>query len=91
MDKKELVDSINKSEEEINDLSNIVKNELKDRNELITPTQIRGETGLHHDNYTDLIDFLLENDEEVVSVPSTSKGELIAHKDNVKQIVKTGK
>jgi len=87
MNKEDLVEQLNKSEDEIDEIIDEIKEGLMSEDRLVTPTNFRDKTGLHHTRYKMVITYLVNNDEEVVEVPSSSKGQLLAHRDRLQDIV----
>jgi len=87
MDKQDLIEQLNKSQEEIDGIIDEIKQGLMSEDRLVTPTNFRDKTGLHHNRYTMVINYLVNNDEDVVVVPSSNKGRLLAHRDQLEVVV----
>lgn len=87
MDKEELAEHLNKSEEEIDEILEDIKEYLKSQNKLVTPTTFRDRTGLHHERFKKTVSHLVGEDDDVVVIPSSTKGQLLAHRDNVQNLV----
>lgn len=87
MNKEDLIEQLNKEEDEIDEIIGEIKEGLMSEDRLVTPTNFRAETGLHHTRYKMVITYLVNNDEDVVEIPSSSKGQLLAHRENLEGIV----
>ena len=87
MNKEDLVEQLNKSEDEINEIIDEIKEALLSEDRLVTPTNFRDKTGLHHARYKMVVTYLVNNDEDVVEIPSSSKGQLLSHRDKLQDII----
>lgn len=87
MERKELEQQLNKTTEEVDEIVDEIKSALHDEQQLITPTNFRDKVGLHHHRYSMVTTFLINNDEDVIEIPSSTKGRLLAHKDRLQDIV----
>jgi hypothetical protein len=87
MNKEDLVEQLNKSEDEIDEIIEEIKEALMEEDKIVTPTSFREDIGLHHARYKLVITYLVNNDEDVVEIPSSTKGRSLAHRNKIQEII----
>lgn len=85
MEREQLNKELIQDEEKIDQMIEDIKEELKQYEGLTSPTTVREVTPMHNNNFKKLINYLIENDNEVIEIPGTKRGRNIIHRENLER------
>lgn len=86
MEKEELLKVIIYDEERLDEIIDKIKEELKKQEGLSSPTRYRDKQPMHNNGFKKVMNHLIEYDDDVIKIPSTTKGRQIIHRENLKEI-----